>query len=324
MQQPHAILIVLRGNSGSGKSSVARALRARYGRGVAWVSQDLIRRILLQEDDRPGGRNIGLIDQITRYALAQGYHVVLDGIFTASRYEHMLAALYRDHDGPAFCYYLDASLDETIRRHSGRPEATQFSADDMRSWYRPRDLLSAVPEQVVPETSTLAETVDRILAETGLPHSVILRAEPAAESDIPSWLELVRQVEPLFGPMPDFIEHARRGIRRGSALVVRDPAKTVIGAALLSDQAAGRHIRWLAVRADMRRRGAGTVLLAEILRRWSGPGDIEVVTFGPDVNGGQPARALYQSFGFVPGPKLADDPGGGSRQLFVLERGEPR
>lgn len=35
-------LIVLRGNSGSGKSSVARALRERYGYGLAWVEQDRI------------------------------------------------------------------------------------------------------------------------------------------------------------------------------------------------------------------------------------------------------------------------------------------
>ena len=74
-------LIVLRGNSGAGKSTVARALREAYGRGVAWVSQDLIRRIILKEKDRPGAANIGLIDQVARYSLDHGYHVVLDGIF---------------------------------------------------------------------------------------------------------------------------------------------------------------------------------------------------------------------------------------------------
>jgi predicted kinase len=59
-------LIVLRGNSGSGKTTVAAALREAYGRGMAWVSQDLIRRIILKEKDKPGGLSIGLIDQVTR------------------------------------------------------------------------------------------------------------------------------------------------------------------------------------------------------------------------------------------------------------------
>jgi predicted kinase len=161
-------LIVLRGNSGAGKSTVARALRDAYGRGVAWVSQDLIRRIILKEADRPGAANIGLIDQIARYSLDHGYHVVLDGIFYADRYERMLAALNRDHVGISRFYYLDVSMDETLRRHATRPQAADFGPDDMRQWHRPGDFLSLIREHVIPETSTLPETISLILAGTQL------------------------------------------------------------------------------------------------------------------------------------------------------------
>ncbi|MEU8274886.1 hypothetical protein ACFYOK_29280 [Microbispora bryophytorum] len=65
---PDTRLIVLRGNSGSGKTSVARAVRAAYGRGLALVGQDVIRRELLRERDVDGGVNIGLIDTIVREA----------------------------------------------------------------------------------------------------------------------------------------------------------------------------------------------------------------------------------------------------------------
>jgi len=161
-------LIVLRGNSGSGKSTVAAALREANVRGVAWVSQDLIRRIILKEKDRPGGVNIGLIDQITRYSLDCGYNVVLDGIFYADRYEPMLAALDRDHLGLSRFYYLDVSLEETFRRHATRPQQADFGTDDMRSWYRSRDLLAGIREHVIPETSTLQQTTTLILDETQL------------------------------------------------------------------------------------------------------------------------------------------------------------
>ncbi|MGH2843739.1 MAG: kinase, partial [Solirubrobacteraceae bacterium] len=161
-------LIVLRGNSGSGKSTVSHALRDAYGRGLAWVSQDLIRRIILKEKDVPGGVNIGLIDQVVRYCLDHGQHVVLDGILHADRYEQMLAGLNRDHLGSSHYYYLDIGLDETLRRHTTRPQAAKFSADYMRSWYRPRDLLSSIQERVVPEASTLQQTVALILEETQL------------------------------------------------------------------------------------------------------------------------------------------------------------
>jgi predicted kinase len=162
-------LIVLRGNSGSGKSTVAQALRDAYGRGLAWVPQDLIRRIVFKEKDVPGGVNIGLIDQVARYCLDHGQHVVLDGILYADRYEQMLTGLSRDHLGSSRFYYLDVSLGESLRRHATRPQAAEFGADDMRSWYRPRDLLSSVHERIVPETSTLQQNVTLILEETRLP-----------------------------------------------------------------------------------------------------------------------------------------------------------
>jgi len=163
-------LIVIRGNSGSGKSSVAKELREAYGRGVAWVSQDLIRRTILREKDQPGAVNIGLIDEVTRYSLKHGYHVILDGILLADRYEPMLTSLARDHPGLSRFYYLDVSLAETLRRHATRPQAAEFGADDMRGWYRPRDLLGGIREHIIPETSTLQETTSLILAETKLLH----------------------------------------------------------------------------------------------------------------------------------------------------------
>jgi len=158
----------VRGNSGAGKSTVARELRAAYGRGVAWVGQDLIRRTILRERDVPAGANIGLLDQVARYCLEAGYHVVLEGILYADRYEPMLAGLEGDYRGRAWFYYLDVSLGETISRHATRPQAAEFGPDDMRGWYRARDLLGSVCEQVIPETSTLDETVTTILAGTRL------------------------------------------------------------------------------------------------------------------------------------------------------------
>jgi predicted kinase len=176
-------LIALRGNSGAGKSTVAMALREAYGRGVAWVSQDLIRRIILREKDRPGAVNIGLIDQVTRYSLDQGYHVILDGIFYADRYEPMLTALNHDHLGFSRFYYLDVSMDEALRRHATRPQSAEFGSDDMREWHRPRDLLTGIREHVIPENSTVPETTGLILAETRL----LRAAQPPGAASGPQW-----------------------------------------------------------------------------------------------------------------------------------------
>jgi chloramphenicol 3-O-phosphotransferase len=161
-------LIVLRGNSGSGKSAVAAAIRARYGRGIALVGQDNLRRIVLRERDVPAGANIGLIDLTARYALNHCFHVVVDGILYADHYADMLEALRRDHQDRSWFYYLDVPFEETMTRHATRPQAAEFGLAEMQSWYRERDLLPGAIEQVIGAASTLEETVQRIMRDTGL------------------------------------------------------------------------------------------------------------------------------------------------------------
>jgi adenylate kinase family enzyme len=156
-------LVILRGASGSGKSSTARAVRERWGRGVAWVEQDYLRRILLREHDVPGGVNIGLIDATVRHCLDAGYHVLLDGILPSDRYSPMLSGLVADHRGRTCCYYFDVSFTETVRRHAGRPQAAHFTPEEMRAWYQDRDLLPGGIEVLIPQEQDQARTVDLVL-----------------------------------------------------------------------------------------------------------------------------------------------------------------
>jgi hypothetical protein len=138
-------LLLLRGDSGSGKSSVAAGLRARYGKGIA------------------------LVDTVARYSLDQGFHVIVEGILNAARYGAMLDALFRDHRGASLAYYLDVPFEETLARHATRPSAADFGEVEMRSWYRPLDLLPTVQEQIIPAASSLSESVERIYGDARLP-----------------------------------------------------------------------------------------------------------------------------------------------------------
>lgn len=162
------VLIVLRGNSGSGKSATARALRFHYGRGLAIVSQDLIRRVILRDRDQPNAANIGLIDLTARYALAHGFHTVVEGIFNADHYGAMLQALHRDYADRAHFYYFDVSFEESLRRHATKPEAVEFGEQEMRDWYRAKDYLHDVGEIIIDESSLLEDTVASILSGTHL------------------------------------------------------------------------------------------------------------------------------------------------------------
>ncbi|MFI2291759.1 AAA family ATPase [Streptomyces niveus] len=161
-------LIVLRGNSASGKSTIAAAIRDRFGRGLALVGQDNLRRVVLRERDRPGAANIGLIDTIARYSLDAGYHVVVEGILRADHYGAMLARLHTDHRGPTHGYYLDIPLQETLARHATKPQADEYGERELRDWYRPLDLLPDGNETIIGADSALEVTVDRVMLDTGL------------------------------------------------------------------------------------------------------------------------------------------------------------
>lgn len=182
-------LVIIRGNSGSGKTSLAAELRERYGRGIALVGQDNLRRVILRERDTPDSANIGLIDLTVRYALDNGFHVVLEGILYEAHYGPMIEALARDHRGHTHLYYFDIPFEETLRRHATKPQIDEYGEAELRDWYRPQDLLPGGLESVIPATSSLAETAHRVMTESGLAADSARVAARALldESDSDAW-----------------------------------------------------------------------------------------------------------------------------------------
>jgi hypothetical protein len=77
----------------------------------------------------------------------------------------MLDDLRRAHRGTTTAYYLDIPFDETVRRHTGRPQATEFTAEDMRAWYLERDLLGFPSERVISTQHTLDDTAALIAGD---------------------------------------------------------------------------------------------------------------------------------------------------------------
>jgi GNAT superfamily N-acetyltransferase len=145
----------------------------------------------------------------------------------------------------------------------------------------------------------------------------------AGEQDRPGFLDLARQVEHWFGPMaedPGFRAALDRHIRRATALVaVAAEEADVLGGLLFSARPPAYYARWLVVSERARGQGVGRALMAEAMRRFvTGPGTVEVVTFGADHPGAvaSGARAFYEQLGFTPAEAAEPGPEGGSRQVF--------
>ncbi|MGA0567730.1 AAA family ATPase [Rathayibacter sp. KR2-224] len=158
------MLIVLRGNSGSGKSTVARLLQRKLPGPTAVLEQDYFHRVILREQGTEGMAHAALIEAAATHCLEAGHHVVLDGIFNARRYEGYLARVAERTEDARF-YAFDLSFEETIRRHATRPKVDQFDADEMRAWYHGWQPLSFIAERPISAHESAEHAADRILRE---------------------------------------------------------------------------------------------------------------------------------------------------------------
>ena len=155
-------LIILRGNSGCGKTSTARLLQRQLGYGTMLVSQDVVRREILRVKDSENNPAIQLIYDLCMYGNNVGYTVILEGILSNKRYGAMLHQLLNDFQGETLIYYFDVSFEETVRRHATKPNAHEFGEAEMRQWWKDQDILGVPGEQRIGEKQVQAEIVDMI------------------------------------------------------------------------------------------------------------------------------------------------------------------
>ena len=80
----------------------------------------------------------------------------------------MLAELRADHRGLTCGYYLDVPFAETLARHATKSGLAHVADAELRSWYRPLDLLPGGVETVIGAGSALETTIARVMNETGL------------------------------------------------------------------------------------------------------------------------------------------------------------
>lgn len=158
-------LITIRGNSGSGKSLLAQAIRSARPRGIAILGHDTLRREILHVSDRPGALSVDYIDLSARFALDNGLHVVIEGILHSEIYGDMLTRLVRDHRGTSASYYYELELEETLRRHRTKVKAAEVSEASVESWYRATDRIPSLEEFVFDSTFTTAQARDVVLRD---------------------------------------------------------------------------------------------------------------------------------------------------------------
>ncbi len=155
-------LIIIRGNSGSGKSTVAKTLQRKIGRNTMLISQDIIRRETLWVNDGVGTMALPLIINMLQYGKAHCKVVILEGILCASWYKELFESAVQEFSSNIFAYYYDLPFEETLVRHQTKPKLFEFGEEEMRRWWNEKDYIGVIIEKVFTKEISLDEAVNCI------------------------------------------------------------------------------------------------------------------------------------------------------------------
>ena len=159
-------LIILRGNSGSGKTAASKLLQERFGSNTMRISHDMVRMEILHTKGGEGvAKSLPLMIQLLQYGRRHSEVTVLEGILPVPEYGPLFDVAVEEYGQEIFAYYYDLSFEETLRRHATKPNRKEFSEADMRRWWQEKNYLSQVKETVLDEGVSLEDAVERIYGE---------------------------------------------------------------------------------------------------------------------------------------------------------------
>lgn len=167
-------LIIIRGNSGSGKSSLAKALQRKIGRNTMVISQDVIRRDMLWVCDGIGTEALPLLINLLQYGKRNSEVVILEGILYSDYYKGLFETAKKEFDEDIYAYYYDLPFEETLLRHRTKPNKFDFGESEMRLWWRERDFIGIIPEKILTREQSLTDTVELIYRQTILTRQIKL------------------------------------------------------------------------------------------------------------------------------------------------------
>ncbi len=158
-------LIIIRGNSGSGKSTVAKALQQKIGRNTMLISQDMVRREILWAKDGAGTTKLPLMINMLQYGRQHCEVVIMEGILCASWYRELFETAMQEFHSNIFAYYYNLPFEETVLRHQTRAKQSAFGEAEMKCWWNEKDYIGFIPEKIFTKETSLDEAVDLIYSD---------------------------------------------------------------------------------------------------------------------------------------------------------------
>lgn len=158
-------IIILRGNSGSGKSTIAKALQKRFGYGTMLISQDIIRREMLYVKDGVNTKAISLLMDLINYGRSNCDIIILEGILNATWYKELFDLLHQEFEHRIYAYYFDLPFEETLIRHQQKSNCNDFGEAEMRDWWKEKDYIGIIKEKILTKDLSKDEIANMIYTD---------------------------------------------------------------------------------------------------------------------------------------------------------------
>jgi hypothetical protein len=103
--------------------------------------------------------------------LEHGFDVILEGILNVQKpgRREFFERIFAKHPEENYIFYMNTSFNETVKRHGTRPDKKDmFEAEAMRGWYDLATPMNHKKEVVIPESSTLEQTIHLITQTSSL------------------------------------------------------------------------------------------------------------------------------------------------------------
>lgn len=133
-------LIIIRGNSASGKTTLAKMLQDHLGTDTCLLlQQDILRRNILHANDKPRTPAVDFISDLLKFGQKHYPIVILEGILRSDVYGDMLEKKL-DYFDQHLIYYLDLPFDTTWEHNNLKKHP--FTKDQLYQWWRDDDYLT--------------------------------------------------------------------------------------------------------------------------------------------------------------------------------------
>ncbi len=154
---------MLRGNSGSGKTMAAKMLQEKFGPNTMLISHDMVRMQILHVWSKEGiQKSLPLMISLLKYGREHSEITIMEGILPSVEYNPLFEVALKEYGQNIYSYYYDLPFEETLVRHSTKPNRDEFGETEMRRWWKEKDLLDIIPQTILRKELSLDDAVELI------------------------------------------------------------------------------------------------------------------------------------------------------------------